>query len=205
MTQSTILGARLPLLAALAWLFAACAHEETPPAAVVAPPAPSTCPAPWGVPPAVDASLAPPSGVRVVAHVAASGSQNYKCAPAAADAAAAFAWTFVGPEAVLTDCAGGSFGRHFASDAGPPEWLAGDGSFALGKKVASIPSPTPGAVPWLLLQVAATGGAGTLTAAQYVQRVETKGGVMPSSGCDGANAGSVQKVPYTADYWFYGR
>jgi hypothetical protein len=151
----------------------------------------------------VNAQLAPPAGVRLVAHASACGTQDYECV-ASPDAAGGFAWTFRGPEAMLGADDGAWFGRHFARD-GAPAWLAADGSFVVGKKLASVPSPSAGAVPWLLLQVTATGGKGKLNAVTYVQRTDTTGGGAPSSGCDASSAGAVQKVPYSADYWFFGR
>jgi hypothetical protein len=180
---------------------AACAHDPSPAAA-------RTCPSEWTAPPAVAPSLAPrdPS-LRVVAHASASGTQDYECASTSADAGGALAWAFVGPSAVLADCSGVQFGRHFASEGGPaaPEWQASDGSFIVAKKIASEPPWEKGAVPWLLLQVTASSGSGALSGVAYVQRTRTVGGAMPQSGCDAAHVGSVAKVPYWADYWFLGR
>jgi hypothetical protein len=188
----------------------ACAHEEpSPPPHAAAPVTTSAgaCPAAWSAPPVVASSLvAPDPSLRVVAHVSATGTQNYRCGASAADGGSAFAWTFVGPEASLAGCDGASFGRHFASEGGAaaPKWQAPDGSFVVGKKVAAEPSTEAGAVPWLLLKVSASGGSGALGGVAYVQRTQTKGGVMPADGCDAAHAGSEAKVPYSADYWFLG-
>jgi len=184
-------------------LLAGCAHELAPSPSS----APSSCPATWTTPAAVDPSLTPSApSLHVVARASASGSQDYRCASSSPDGGAGFAWTFLGPDAALADCKGASFARHFASNGGgtPPEWQAQDGSFVVAKKIASSPSKEPGAVPWLLLQVTSGSGSGTLGAVTYVQRTGTKGGVMPSSGCDAAHAGAVAKVPYSADYWFLG-
>ncbi len=150
----------------------------------------------------MDPSLAPPQGLRLVAHASACGTQDYECA-ASPEAAGGFAWTLRGPEAMLAADNGAWFGRHYARD-GAPAWLAADGSFVVGKKAASVPSPNADAVPWLLLQVTATGGYGKLNAAKYVQRTGTKGGALPAVGCDAESAGALQKVPYSADYWFFG-
>jgi hypothetical protein len=66
----------------------------------------------------------------------------------------------------------------------------------------------PGAVAWLLLKVVGaqdgpTGG-DTLTATKFIQRLNTSGGVAPSTGCtSSANVGNQAFVPYTADYFFY--
>jgi hypothetical protein len=80
-----------------------------------------------------------------------------------------------------------------------------------GKSVASTSDPNfvaLNAIPWLLLQVVGsqrgpTEGA-TLTPTTFIQRLNTSGGVAPSTGCSGANnVGSTALVPYTADYFFY--
>jgi hypothetical protein len=66
----------------------------------------------------------------------------------------------------------------------------------------------PGAIAWLLVQVVGaqdgpTGGH-TLTATTFIQRLNTSGGVAPSTGCTSSTDVSNQAfVPYTADYFFY--
>jgi hypothetical protein len=65
-----------------------------------------------------------------------------------------------------------------------------------------------GAIPWLLLEVADTAagpmGGGTLTRTTFIQRLNTSGGVAPSTGCsDPSHAGTVVLVPYSTDYFFY--
>jgi hypothetical protein len=158
----------------------------------------------WLRAPMVDASIAVPKEAhRVVAHAFASGSQNYKCT-ATPDNSGHGAWTFTGPEATLSGSSGGPMGRHFASSGGAtaPEWQTPDGTYVVGKKVAAFtPSGVADAVPWLLLQVDSHGGTGPLADARYIQRVNTKGGVAPKAPCD--NIGAEQKVPYSADYFFF--
>src|SRR4030095_15166557 len=66
----------------------------------------------------------------------------------------------------------------------------------------------PGAIPWLLLQVVGdqegpTGG-DRLTATTFIQRLNTLGGIAPSTGCAVAtDVGKKALVPYAADYIFY--
>ena len=65
-----------------------------------------------------------------------------------------------------------------------------------------------GAIPWLLLTVVGAeygpeGGA-FLTQASHIQRLNTSGGVAPSTGCSQpVEIGAVTLVPYSADYVFY--
>jgi hypothetical protein len=153
--------------------------------------------------PPVDASIAPPAGEHVVFHGAAKGTQNYACMAAPSDGgASAPAWTLKGPDAVLGDCHAAPVGKHFASEAGPPEWQLADGTFVVARKTAAFVADHA-AVPWLLLSVDAHGGSAPLAQAKHVVRVRTVGGVAPQSPCDAKHAGEMQKVPYEADYFFY--
>src|SRR5207237_840815 len=139
------------------------------------------------------------------------GTQNYTCtSTVVADAgtgddggAAVYAWTFTGPLATLSDCAGVTIGAHFASSAGPtaPEWeTVIDGTAVIGRRLAAV-TPDATALPWLLLQATSHVGTGTLSRAQYIQRVHTHGGLAPTTGCDAMHVGTMQNVPYTADYY----
>ena len=42
-----------------------------------------------------------------------------------------------------------------------------------------------------------------MSQASYIHRVNTTGGLAPTSGCNGSTVGATQNVPYTADYIFY--
>jgi Protein of unknown function (DUF3455) len=53
------------------------------------------------------------------------------------------------------------------------------------------------------VQEGPTGG-DTLTAVTFIQRLNTAGGVAPSTGCSmSTDVGAKAFVPYTADYFFY--
>lgn len=202
-------------LASAAGALAAGCHDGSPaagaPSSASFASSPGDCPPSWlETPPLKDpleAAIAVPTGSpRVVLHGKASGTQNYACAPTAADAGAAYAWKLAGPEATLADCRGAPVGRHFASEGGAtaPEWQTSDGASIVGHKVAAW-TPVGGApaVPWLLVATDRAAGTGPLRDATYVQRIDTVGGVAPPIACGASNAGVIQKVPYTADYFFY--
>ena len=90
--------------------------------------------------------------------------------------------------------------------AAAPAWeTTDDATYVIGKRMAGF-TPDGGAasIPWLLLQATSHGGTGPLGLTRYVQRLSTSGGVAPAAACDAASAGASQKVPYTADYFFYG-
>jgi hypothetical protein len=187
------------LPACVAVFFVACHSEPAPQTSAPE----SACPAGWLEAPPVDPSIAVPSaGARVVFHARATGTQNYACASAVTESGATYAWSLNGPEAVLGDCHAAPVGRHFASEAGPPEWQLSDGTYVVAHKTAAF-AGTPGAVPWLLLTVDHQGGSSPLASARCVQRVRTSGGVPPSAPCDATQAGAIQKIPYEADYYFF--
>jgi len=66
----------------------------------------------------------------------------------------------------------------------------------------------PGAIAWLKVTVVGaeegpTGGH-ALTRTTYIQRLNTSGGVAPSTGCASSSDVDNQAfIPYTADYYFY--
>lgn len=146
-------------------------------------------------PPSVPAAIAVPPGnvLFLVGH--AQGTQIYRCQPSGQG----FAWTLVGPAAVLKDDAGRLIIWHYQG----PSWRALDGSTVVGARVNGVPAPVPNAVPWLLLKATPTVPGPTLGATTYIQRINTKGGVAPATGCDAAHAGATTSVLYTADYYFY--
>ncbi len=168
------------------------------------------CPGTWTAAPIVDPSLALPDGGGVLLHGAATGTQDYQCQASADDAGTpVYKWTAIGPEADLADCASKKFATHFASDAGAtrPEWMiTADNGYVIAKKTAGYtPDGGASAVPWLLLAATEHGGTGPITKTNWIHRTNTTGGLAPSTVCDVNAVGTVTKVPYTADYYFYGQ
>jgi uncharacterized protein DUF3455 len=148
-------------------------------------------PCPAKVPEAID----PPAEATLALALSASGTQNYVCA--AGKSGEAPSWTLEGPHALLN--AGPELaGIHFAG----PSWQALDGSVVKGAKLAAADAPKPKAVPWLLLS-GAPSGTGLFGNITHIQRLETSGGVAPSSGCDAEHVGAKALVPYKTNYFFY--
>lgn len=148
--------------------------------------------------PEIPAALRPADGARMLLRVHAVGVQIYECA---AGKDSAWEWQFRGPEATLTDLRGAKVGDHGAG----PFWRLEDGSRIVGQVQASAPSPMAGAIPWLLLTVKSRSGAGALDAVEAVQRINTVGGVAPPpQECVSVSPGRTVRVPYTADYLFWG-
>jgi Protein of unknown function (DUF3455) len=139
--------------------------------------------------------LQPPANEQLLVEVYAKGAQIYTCKTDAAQSA----WTLKAPEAQLLDKDGKLFGKHFAG----PSWQANDGSKVMGKATANVPSPDANSIPWLLVTVVSHEGNGALERVTTIQRINTKGGKAPASGCDALHADKELRVPYTADYRFY--
>jgi hypothetical protein len=168
-----------------------------------------SCPAAWMMAPTVDPSITvPDGGGGVLLHAAGAGTQNYICDAVTLDGGATgYAWTLVTPAATLSDCNGETIGHHFASEAGStaPEWQTTDGTYVVGHKIGTFtPDGGAGSIAWFLLQGTAHGGTGTLSNAQYIQRLFTDGGVAPAATCIESAVGTTLDVPYGADYYFYG-
>jgi hypothetical protein len=178
---STRLQAALAILAvsmsALVWLFGGAGHAQA-------------------------ADKNPPSDIpedlrvegRPLAVVHASGFQVYICK---ADAAGKLAWTLKAPDATFENDAGLK-GKHYAG----PTWEAADGSKVTGRKIKEHASSDANAVAWLLLAAKDHEGSGRFAIVTYIQRIRTSGGKPPAIG--DAKADAEIRVPYTADYIFYG-
>ena len=146
--------------------------------------------------PEVPQVLEPPGDTnKVHFYVHAAGVQIYRATPSPADPNS-FVWTFIAPEAVLFDGDGNVVGIHYAG----PTWESNSGSLVVGARVAGV-TLHPTDIPWLLLRAVSTSGPGILNGTTYIQRVNTAGGVMPSTAP--TQAGQEARVPYTTEYYFY--
>ena len=170
--------------------------------------------------PRVPANIQAPPGNKAFQVGHAVGTQNYICGRAGSDVK----FILFTPEAVLTKD-DQQLTTHFFSP-NPFEtntdptvasehviratWRHSRDTSTVWAKMApnGTSSVTPGAIPWLLLQVVGaqkgpTGGH-ALTATTFIQRLNTSGGIPPSAGCTApTEIGHQAFVPYTADYVFY--
>lgn len=128
------------------------------------------------------------------------GVQIYRCKTTTSG----FAWTLTGPEATLLAADGQVAGRHFTG----PSWQATDGSVVVGEVVASGTLPpsnnAAASIPWLILRAKSHAGSGRFGAVTHVVRSDTAGGTAPVTGCGAGTAGAQTRVPYTANYTFFG-
>jgi Protein of unknown function (DUF3455) len=139
--------------------------------------------------------IQPPAGEQLLLQVHAKGDQVYICQ----EGVTQFAWALKAPDAQLFYKDGKPFGKHFAG----PSWEANDGSRVKGKAVANVPSPDADSIPWLLVNIVGHEGSGVLSRATSIQRINTKGGKAPATGCDAGHVGQELRVTYSADYLFY--
>ena len=166
--------------------------------------------------PPVPANLEAPAGYSVFFAAHAVGTQNYVCLPSGSSVA----WKLVGPQATLFQTIRDftqQMTTHFlsanAAENGLPRptWQHSfDSSRVWARAIESstdLNYVEAGAIPWLLLTWVGVEpgpeGGSFLTQTKYIQRLNTSGGVAPSSGC--SQIGDITLVPYAADYFFYRR
>ena len=175
-------------------------------------------------PPPLPAGLFPvPAGNKLFLGTHAVGTQNYVCRPSGAGVA----YVLFTPEAILFGEDGGQVISHnFSPNPNPKDpnidpkvvangairatWQYRDTSTIWAKvhQPNGAVTVAPTAIAWLTLDVVGaqngpTGG-DKLTGTTFVQRLNTRGGLAPSTGCSSlTDLGNTAFVPYTADYFFY--
>ena len=176
-------------------------------------------------PPTTPSTIAVPEGNTAFLVGHAHGSQGYTCLPTPTGSTA---WSPTArPEATLfTDLLGAEFQiiTHFQSInenpkpgvqvplSGNATWQSSlDSSRVWAVKVKGIDPdpnidscPNSGSIQCLLLQSVGTlkgpTGGNLLAKTTFVQRLNTKGGAVPTSACA---VGQTQLVPYSSDYFFF--
>ena len=163
-------------------------------------------------PPSVPANIQVPAGNHAFLIGHGVGTQNYVCAPA--KSLGQVDWALFTPQATLFNDDAGQLTTHFFSP-NPAEgrivratWQDSQDTSTVWAKANAQAVVNPNAITWVLLevvgrQVGPTGGA-TLFGTTFIQRVNTFGGLAPSTGCDTpTDLGAKAFIPYTADYVFY--
>jgi hypothetical protein len=213
--ETPSIAPRLRLIACLAALAVAIMVSWPPPAH-----------ADHVTPPPVPDNIQVPDGNKAFLEGHAIGTQNYICLPCpnATTAAAMcpegsrFAWILFGPQATLFNDHDRQVITHFLSpnpDQGNMPRATWQHSrdtsavWAMASETSSDPAfVESNASPWLLLDVVGdqdgpTGG-DKLSETTFIHRLNTSGGVAPSTGCtQSTDVGKRAFVPYTADYFFY--
>ncbi|WP_392530584.1 DUF3455 domain-containing protein [Nostoc sp. C117] len=152
-------------------------------------------------PPYVPDNLRVPKDQVLLLKTLGSGVQIYDCKATATDPNT-FIWTFRQP---LANIFGGGGNKNQVGIHGRgPFWASYDGSRITGSVKASLPSPDPlKNIPLLLLNATSNGSDGIFSHVNFVQRLDTKGGVAPIGACNPNRTPSIA-VPYSAFYYFYG-
>jgi len=110
-----------------------------------------------------------------------------------------YTWQTQAPDAKLLDAAGQIVGRHYSG----PIWEYKENSRVVGRVVSKLDVDLGSSIPWLLVEVVAHHGGGMLSDINFINRVNTRGGLSPSYSCNANHLGSEKRVNYTADYIFY--
>jgi hypothetical protein len=138
-----------------------------------------------------------PAGYSPVLTVHAKGDQIYQCSANKGQ----YAWETQAPDAKLFDDQGNIVGNHMAG----PLWEYKEGSRVVGKVIKKIDMALGSAISWLLVEVVSHKGEGLFSNVNFINRINTHGGLPPTSGCDANHLGSEKRVAYTADYVFYSK
>jgi len=211
-----LIAMRLCSIVLLTLFVAASAGAQTSGAASVTPP-----------PVPTDIQVEPGNEAFLVGH--ATGTQNYVCLPCDPTKqgcpSVGVTYALFTPQATLFDDRGGQLTTHFFSpnpfeiDNDPKvvsngliraTWQHSKDTSVVWAKLAGSATVTPDSIAWLLLNAKDTGvqagptGGDKLTKTTFIQRLNTRGGLAPSTGCSSsADIGNKAYVPYTADYFFY--
>jgi hypothetical protein len=162
----------------------------------------------------VPPDLQPPVNTRLFFVGHGVGTQNYVCLPSGSSVA----FTLFTPQATLFNDDRQQVITHFFSP-NPDEggvirvtWENSQDTSTVWAQLTALSTDPrfvrPGAVAWLLLQVvgsqAGPTGGDALLRTSFIQRLNTEGGLAPSTGCSTpSDIGNKRFVPYKADYFFY--
>jgi len=149
-------------------------------------------------------SLKVPEGNRLVDEGYAEGVQIYQVKRSATNPNV-FTWVNIAPLAKLFTKP--DFRELMALHFVGPTWQIvkghNHGQTVVGRKLVGV-TPDASAIQWLLLQAV-----DSLSSANnnitYIQRINTVGGLAPTSGADEAHLGQLDSIPYRAKYLFYER
>ncbi|HEX4330727.1 MAG TPA: DUF3455 domain-containing protein [Usitatibacter sp.] len=149
-------------------------------------------------PQGLGASLHAAANERAAFVLSADGVMIYQCKATLANPDV-YAWFYVAPDATLYD------GSHEIARMTTPNLLESldDGSSVSG--IVRAAQSSAGALPWTLSQAQPIGETGLFANVSSMQRVNTRGGLAPSTGCNPDNDGAESRVAFNADYYFYRR
>lgn len=139
-----------------------------------------------------------PAGHKVAMETVGVGQITFECR-AKKEMSTEYEWVFVGPDAQLKGRNGVVIGKYW----GPPAtWESIDGSRVTATQVALAPAGE-GNIALQLVKANPVTGMGAMQGVSYIQRVATRGGVIPKVACNATSLGNKEIVPYQADYIFW--
>jgi hypothetical protein len=176
-------------------------------------------------PPPVPDNIKVPAGNKLFLVGHAVGTQNYICVPSGTGVR----FALFTPQATLFDGKGEQLITHYFSpnpfETNTDPKVLGDhiiraawqdsrdsstvwGQVIPGNSSTDPEFVEPGAISWLLVTIVGhqdgLSGGDRLSGTTFIQRLNTHGGLAPSTGCTSpADLGNMTFVPYTTDYYFY--
>lgn len=138
-----------------------------------------------------------PAGYHPILTAHAKGDQIYQCSVNKDQ----YSWETKAPDAKLFDEQGNIVGNHTAG----PLWEYKKGSRVVGRVLKKIEMAPGSAISWLLVEVVSHKGDGLFSNVGFINRINTRGGLPPSSVCNANHLGSEKRITYSADYVFYGK
>jgi hypothetical protein len=174
---------------------------------------PTTAHAQTVTPPPVPTDIQVPAGNEAFLVGRGVGTQNYVCVPS--PSIGHVNWTLFTPQAALFNDQREQIITHFFSP-NPDEggsvvratWEDSRDTSTIWARATGSASVSPNAITWVRLEVVGaevgpTGG-NSLSGTTFVQRLNTVGGLAPSTDCNlPTDIGNKAFVPYTADYFFF--
>jgi hypothetical protein len=157
------------------------------------------------------AAIAPPEGLAFnlrpsadeapAFRLSASGVQVYECREALTQPGQ-YRWAFVNPDMTLSDPASGA---DVATSRSIDEWNSLTDLSSVSAVLRATQHAGGDNLPWAYMRAIPTSQDGMFAGVTSIQRVNTRGGAAPGTGCSADTAGSEARVPFTAEYYFYKR
>ena len=144
---------------------------------------------------AIPDAIRPPAGQVAKLAVHAQGDQIYQCTLNGG----VYSWQTQAPDAKLFDAQGQVVGNHYSG----PVWEYKEGSRVVGRVVNKLDVAPESSISWLLVEVVSHKGKGMFSDVNFINRINTHGGLPPMLGCGSNHLGVEKRVAYTADYVFY--
>ena len=149
-------------------------------------------PEPQGVPPRLRPSANEVASLRLTG----SGVMIYQCRATLTNPNA-YAWYYVAPDATLYD------GGHEVARMTSPNLIEGLSDPSSLSGVVRASQAATGGLPWTLAQAIPMGDSGIFAGVTSFQRLNTRGGMPPATGCSSDNVGEESRIAFDADYYFY--